>query len=508
MRVLHVIDSIGAGGPARSLAASIEHGRAPGSSLHHAIIALRKPAYPPLLFALRRLGAELQWAPGDAATACAIEASDVVLVHFWNTPEIWRFLSTEWPPWRLVYWMQMLGAHPPQLFHPEMLRRAHDIVFTAPPDPATAPIEGIPAVIPGIADFSRLQGLKKRDHDGFNVLYLGSGNPGKLHPRFLGIMSRIDIPNLRIVMCGGDFDRSLREPAAGLAHAGRIQIIGFREDIRSVFETADVFGYPLSPRTYATSDKSLQEAMMAGVPAVIFRHGGPSRFVEHEATGLIADTEDQFARFVERLHEDPRERRRLGENAREYALANFSPARPAGQLMSRLAAVCALPKRRNPACQWPLPSRVIPAASFLLSIGWERSRVTSGLAGWILEGNQPLDRAISELPDDVFMVEGGLIHWRNAHPDDPALRFWAAIWLLKSGNYSAAAGEFTAAAAIGAPGPPCRMLRRVADALDGGFSGPTDQEERLAMGKLLRGMALPHLAGRLLRGARADGTRA
>ena len=106
-----------------------------------------------------------------------------------------------------------------------------------------------------------------------------------------------------------------------------MEIRGYVEDIRAALEEFDIFGYPLIEDTYATSEKALQEAMWAGIPPVVFAHGGVRCLVEHERTGLVVETEDEYARAIERLAGDPDLRRRLGDEARRFIRAAFDPAR-------------------------------------------------------------------------------------------------------------------------------------------------------------------------------------
>jgi hypothetical protein len=53
----------------------------------------------------------------------------------------------------------------------------------------------------------------------------------------------------------------------------------------------DIFGYPLAPETSATSEKTIQEAMWAGVAPVVLAGSGATLLVEHEHTGLVCEHE-------------------------------------------------------------------------------------------------------------------------------------------------------------------------------------------------------------------------
>ena len=73
-----------------------------------------------------------------------------------------------------------------------------------------------------------------------------------------------------------------------------MSVHGHAEDLREAFAEVDIFGYPLAPDTYATSEKTIQEAMWVGIPPVVLSGTGAAELVEHEHTGLVCDGEDDY----------------------------------------------------------------------------------------------------------------------------------------------------------------------------------------------------------------------
>src|SRR5262249_40502507 len=138
----------------------------------------------------------------------------------------------------------------------------------------------------------------------------------------------VDLPEVRFVVCGGNQrqEELLRREAERYGAAERFELLGFVELLKPVLERLGVFGYPLCTDTYATSEQSLQEAMYAGLPSVVFPHGGLGYLVEHEQTGLVVRTPAEYTAALERLGRRPAERERLGRNAREYARRVFNSA--------------------------------------------------------------------------------------------------------------------------------------------------------------------------------------
>jgi hypothetical protein len=402
------------------------------------------------MFELRRQGAEVLRGSGIEAAAACIGRADVVMLHLWNTPRIWRLLASDLPAARYMVWAMVLGSHPPQLFNSRLLAAAAELVFTAPPPAAHALQFGGTPVIPGLIDRPGIATLSAKPHDCFNVDYIGTTNRGKMHPRFIGMMARLEIPDLRVRICGGALDPAMAGEAAELPRAKRFECRGFVEDIAPILATSDVFAYPLAERTYATSDKTLQEAMLAGVPPVILPHGGPSRFVTDGKNGIVAANEDEFVAAIEHLYRHPEKRRALALEARRSALALFATDRHAADLMGLAEAAARREKARifTPGSGGPPMSA---AAMFLISQDWDEAAAVTSVAAFWAGRTAELISYAQDLDDDGFQVEGGILHWRKEAMDDPILRTWAAVWLLRHGRTDDAEREMAEAVRLGAP---------------------------------------------------------
>ena len=452
VKLLHLVPAFGPGGPTRSLLMLIRLARLSHPSIRHTAIALQPGEYLPLTFELRRQGATVLRAPAIDAVAAEIRQADVVLLHFWSTPRLWRLLVSDLPDARYMLWLKVLGKHAPQLLNADLLAGVQAWAFTAPPPAHLVERMGHIPVIPGLVGRKRVAELQPEPHQGFNLDYIGTTNRGKLHPRFVEMMARVAIPDARIRICGGALEPAMAAALARLPCADRFECRGFVEDITSVLKTSDVFVYPLAERTYASSDISLQEAMLAGVPPVVLPHGGPSRFVVDGRNGIVARSEDEFVAAIEHLHRHPEMRHALGREARLSAERLFSPERHVAQLMDIAQSVArqaklpliapgAIPRDRPPAT----------AALFLMSQGWDGIVADKAVTAWLAGETTPLQAFVDGLDDDAFQVEGGVLHWRKEAMDDPLLRAWAALWLMRQGREVEAQQEIAAAARLGAP---------------------------------------------------------
>jgi hypothetical protein len=299
---------------------------------------------------------------------------------------------------------------------------------------------GSAAVIPAVPDFERLADLKPRPHDTFNVGYIGTLNANKLHPNYVAMSAAVDVPNIRFVLCGGE-RTELEAQADALGAGERFQFRGYVENIAAVLETLDVFGYPLAPGNYSTTDLAVVEAMYAGIPPVVFPHGGVAELVRHNETGLIVQDEGEYKRALEYLYHNSAERNRLGKNARDLTRAEHSGAHVARAFDEGFRKAMQEPKHARE----PLFVGCKPAELFAATLGETASYLDASLRGADAEA----EAQIAAAPTALAIGEGGIFHYRNAYPNDPFLRFWAGLVLKQQGRDTLAAQEFHAALELG-----------------------------------------------------------
>lgn len=428
MRVLHVIPNLGPGGPARSLAVLVAESLHMRTDIAHDVLTLTGPNYMPLKLRLKRLGCAVLDPAACNTAAEAMAAADIVLVHFWNTPVLWDWIASDLPPARYVLWSKVEGSHAPQRLVRALVEDAAGCIFTAlPPNH----LERDGTVVPGLVEFDRVRDVRPRPHKGFFADYLGTLTTGKLHPEFFEYMDQVDLPGLRVRLCGGVLDPEFAGALERLKDPERFEQLGFVENIASVLETSDVFAYPLAPTSYGSSDKSLQEAMLAAVPPVVLEGPAPSRFVDDGRTGIVAKGGDEFVAAIERLYHDPDLRTRLGRAAQAYALNAFNPAAHVARMLEVLIETRSVEKRpfgsglfetdgnqkASPAVRFLVSQEMIPEAAHSLVNGVSSSQEEAAIA------------YAAHASDNLFRLEGGILQWRNAHPEDPVLNLWAQIWL-------------------------------------------------------------------------------
>jgi glycosyltransferase involved in cell wall biosynthesis len=383
--------------------------------------------------------------------------ADIVNVHFWNSPELYALLRDPLPPARLLLTMHVAGDTWPHLMTRALWDFADRVIVTSPYIFQTAFFRSETwaqkaALVWSTADPARVQDVLPRPHSGVSIGYIGTVDFLKLHPEFVSLCARVRVPEARFIVCGsGRAYKTLRREADSLAAPARFEWRGETEDIAVVLSGLDVFGYPLAPDNYSTAELALQEAMWARVPPVILGHGGATGTVTHGETGLTASTTGEYISFIEQLAADEALRRRLGEQAREFARVNFHPGVVVSELCRQYELLVEEPCRAR---EWPRPVRRVSegADAFLNAVGESGAPLYDA----VLAGDSDAADA-----DEVILAQGallangaggGLLDYARYYPHDAWLAFWAGLALQGAGRPALAASCYRRAAQL-AGGP-------------------------------------------------------
>jgi glycosyltransferase involved in cell wall biosynthesis len=398
--------------------------------------------------------------------ADAIDAADIVHVHFWNSPSLYRALGRSWPAARVLTWCHVGGDEPPQILTAGLVDFS-DVILASNPHTAELPVlaranaEGRGGMVLGTADFSRLKPGLTRSNPCFTITHIGTVDFVKMHPDFVALHAGLDIDDYRIVVCGvGAALPVLQRQAAEAGCADRFEFRGYVEAVDEVFAESDIFAYPIGDG-YA-SELVLQEAMFCGVPPVVMTTGGPTRMVRHEDTGLLARTPADYRSALERLAREPEFRTEMGARAAAHAKAHWGAERSAAQLVGWYEKLMGRPKRlRTPLGEGRARSG---ADHFLVGLGASASqfRVSRNAEMHPRATVLAADRLISaSSPLLASGASGGVLHYRLEFPGDPHLHYWSGLVLARAGRPALAAAEFAAARRCGfdpsrlevAPGP-------------------------------------------------------
>jgi glycosyltransferase involved in cell wall biosynthesis len=468
-KIVHIIDRLSSGGASR---AAITHARecARKSGDRHEIISLNDAERPARELA-ESFGIRVISQPARETLVPAVEAADIVHIHFYNTPAIYNFFNLQLPPSRRLLWAHISGFTPPQLLPIDIAKRVDYVVLTSEESrklPAAIELSRrgrSPAVIVAGADFTRLEGIKTRPHGRFTAGYIGTIDPVKMYPRFVELSAAIEVEDIKFLVCGGNADY-LRDKIGELSAEHKFELKGYVADIAPLLEVMDVFGYPLAKETYSTTDQSLQEAMYAGVPPVVFDHGATSKMVRHNHCGIVATSEEEYRRAVEFLAKNPKKRAELARNAQQFAQTEFGVMKTSPQLDD----VYRMLMNSEKSAAKPILSEdsggLRGSSLFIASLG-----EYGGDFAISRDGSEPDQRAADDriARQSRLMTSpqsGGILHWAQYFQADPFLRMWAGLVLTAAGRNARALIEFGAAVKAGGDaGRLSKYMRPVAEAL-------------------------------------------
>ena len=367
----------------------------------------------------------------------AAREADIVVAHWWNHPLLYAwFLNGLIPPCRLLLWSHVSGLASPQIFTPA-LAAFPDIFAVATPHSFTSPVwqawpEADKAerlrLLFSCAGLDHVARAEPRPHQGFRVGYLGTVDYVKMHPDFISLCLSADLPEARFAVAGGPKDRELANEAEARGAGGSFEFLGQISDIENFLSNLDVFGYPLNPKHYGTGEQCLIEAQAAGVPPVVLAGGAEEYVLEDGQTGLVAKSEADYGRCLERLYHDRDLRLTLSARARTRARERFDIQSTVQGFEALYDELMDRPKTKK---NWP-------------------ENTAAGLGGFtpselFLNSQGPLGRFFAEAGPgrtdpkrwgelvsrlavaDYSETRGSVFHYLSFFPEDPGLKHWAAI---------------------------------------------------------------------------------
>lgn len=158
----------------------------------------------------------------------------------------------------------------------------------------------------------------KRTHtDGlFRLGYIGRLSPEKsvrMLARIEKALTAAGYGDFRIYIAGQGSEREWLE--ANLQKVEWAGVLNPEEHARA-FANLDLYLFPSKTDTYGNV---VLESAASRIPSIVTNEGGPKFLVEHAKTGWIAESDDQFVDYAERMTRDRAECRQMGENARQWA---------------------------------------------------------------------------------------------------------------------------------------------------------------------------------------------
>lgn len=445
-RILHIIQQVSRGGGARATI-YLAHYSSMFADHQHTILSLVEPD-PSAVSIAESYGVRVLSGLSFSQTQDAVRAADIIQVSFWNNTEIYDFFRSLHVPTRLIGWFHVGGQASPQVITPKLAdyfdRSIACSPYTAlcPALQTTHDAAKRAGLVYGATDLGRVTVSQRRSRDTFNVGYTGTLDFLKMHRNYVAMSARVNVPNIKFVVCGaGGAVATLQQEAINLGVSDRFLFKGYIEDISAELSELDVYGYPLCPDTYAASEMNLQEVMYAGIPSVVFPYGGIRDLVRHNETALVVQSEEEYAAAIEYLYKNPRERERIGSNARKYALSVFGAHNAGRKINDFYDAILKEPKKAR---SWdPTDAQIASGQRRVGLEGQIAARKGSGAYNFIESlgdsGAVFLRSMIESDPVRALRIDedirassevlkmSGISPYRNYYTEDSWLEFWEAL---------------------------------------------------------------------------------
>jgi len=179
----------------------------------------------------------------------------------------------------------------------------------------------------------------------FIIGSIGRLEPRKGHQVLIQAMPEIlrQIPNAQLLIAGHDpwgYGAELRRLIEASNLGDCVRLVGFQSDVVSFLDALDVFAFATHSEGFG---QVLVEAMAAGKPAVASRVAPLTEIARHGESALLVEPGQPaaFAGALVRLAREPRERQRMARRARERVQRYFTAERMAAETLSLYQDLCA-----------------------------------------------------------------------------------------------------------------------------------------------------------------------
>ena len=233
--------------------------------------------------------------------------ADIVVVHWWDNIFLSRWIKVPMPACRMVLW-----AHQNYNMDPAIKHYADRFIVTSP-------VMGRQHdCIKSTGNISRFLALPDRHHDGYTVGYVGTVDYKKIHPHFISMCERVDVPDIMFHVYGEN-----HIAPADITKQSRFLFPGKVDRVDAVYFCMDVFGYPLRPDHYGTSELVLGEAMASGLTPICMDNPAERLIIKNGVTGYLCESEEEYIENIEHLYHKPLLRKWMGDNARQAAVEMY-----------------------------------------------------------------------------------------------------------------------------------------------------------------------------------------
>lgn len=332
MKILHIASHMG-GGVGHAISDLVLWDK----QNYHRIVILQKPEKRQYIKKCEENGIDIDEEPTMECIENLMRHTDIVILHWWHHPVMCKFLY-DFPdiPVRLVLWSHISGCSYPTLTY-QFANKFSKIFLTSEyslenpywSEKERKEIADKACIVYGLGQLTKME--QKQDYNindnTVKIGYVGTLAKSKIHPEFPIICKKIleAVPNVEFYLLGDcESGEWIRNQVKALGITDKIHFEGFVDNVNEWLIQFDVFGYPLNPYHFGTTENSILEAMSVGLPVVLLKQATEKYIVTQDEDGILADGVDGYVSSVVKLVQNEKLRKKLGFKATQSVQKKFS----------------------------------------------------------------------------------------------------------------------------------------------------------------------------------------
>jgi hypothetical protein len=233
-----------------------------------------------------QLGVKVRLSPSDKQLINIIEASDLLVFHYWNCPSSYEFIKKIKSfsiGLRLCISLRVNGNTLPQIPPEWLLSAANGIIQVHPKTNLNKYKYLNPIILPSLVEIPKWEGvLKPKNSDPFKMLYAGAFTPFKAHPLFFDLHYNLAIKNYQLDIYGNMMPEKYNS-------INQISFKGFTTKLNEQILSYHMLCNPQHRLAYSSFDKIMKECQLLGVPPIVLKESSVGDLIENNVNGIIAE---------------------------------------------------------------------------------------------------------------------------------------------------------------------------------------------------------------------------
>lgn len=332
MKLLHIIVHMG-GGVGRAVTEVVTNER---DDYQHQILCLEQPVNEQFILKCRQSGIQIVWGLSEAQTVHMAQEADIIILHWWHHPIMIQFLNRiSTIKLKIVIWSHINGCFYP--FIPYKFLDMHDTFFVTSEYTLENPEWQIwqclearkkAFLVYGMGKFDKIPEKKCYLQQGeIKVGFCGTLSLCKIHSDYVAACEQIikEIPNIKFQLFGSLESESWLYTEIKRRHLEQyFQFMGYSKEVTSELQGLDIFGYPLNPEHFGTTENVILEAMAAGLPVILLNQNTERFIIKDGINGILAKDMETYVQSIIFLAKNADYREYLGKNARNHVSRFYS----------------------------------------------------------------------------------------------------------------------------------------------------------------------------------------